>query len=45
MDEFQDWLMALEQQDLTNELKMEILSKLDGLINKELIIMLKNLKA
>jgi hypothetical protein len=45
MDEFQDWLMTLEQQDLTNELKMEILSKLDGLINKELIIMLKNLKA
>jgi hypothetical protein len=45
MDEFQDWLMTLEQQDLTNELKMEILSKLDGLIDKELIIMLKNLKA
>jgi len=45
MDEFQDWLMTLEQQKLTNELKMEILSKLDGLINKELIIMLKNLKA
>jgi hypothetical protein len=45
MDEFQDWLMTLEQQDLTNELKMEILSKLDRLIDKELIIMLKNLKA
>ena len=45
MDEFQDWLMTLEQQKLTNELKIEILSKLNELINKELIIMLKNLKA
>jgi hypothetical protein len=43
MNDFQDWLMTLPKQPLTDELKIEILSKVDGMIKEELIIMLKNL--
>lgn len=43
MNDFQDWLMTLPRQTLTDELKIEILSKVDGMIKQELIIMLKNL--
>lgn len=43
MNEFQDWLMTLENQLLTEELKIEILTRVNNTIEKELITMLKNL--
>ena len=36
MNDFQDWLMTLPKQTLTDELKIEILSKVDGMIKEEL---------
>lgn len=43
MNDFQDWLMTLPKQTLTDELKLQILSKVDGMIKEELITMLRNL--
>lgn len=43
MDELQDWLMTLPKQPLTEELKIEILSRVNKTIEKDLITMLKNL--
>jgi len=43
MDELQDWLMTLPKRPLTEELKIEILSRVNKTIEKDLITMLKNL--
>lgn len=43
MNELQDWLMTLPKQPLTEELKIEILSRVNKTIEKDLITMLKNL--
>jgi hypothetical protein len=43
MNELQDWLMTLPKQPLTEELKIEILSRVNKTIETELITMLKNL--
>lgn len=43
MNEFQDWLMCLESQTLTEDLKIEILSKMNKIINAEIINILINI--
>ena len=43
MDEFQDWLMTLPRQPLTEELKIQILSEVNAMIQQELIMMLRNI--
>ena len=43
MNEFEDWLMTLPLQTLTEELKIEILSEVNAMIQQELIIMLRNI--
>jgi hypothetical protein len=43
MNEFEDWLMTLPLQTLTEELKIEILSEVNAMIQKELVEMLRNM--
>ena len=43
MNEFEDWLMTLSLQTLTEELKIEILSEVNALMQKELVEMLRNM--
>lgn len=43
MNEFEDWLMTLPLQTLTDELKIEILSEVNALMQKELVEMLRNM--
>jgi hypothetical protein len=43
MNEFEDWLMTLPLQTLTEELKIEILSEVNALMQKELVEMLRNM--
>jgi hypothetical protein len=43
MNEFEDWVMTLPEQPLTEELKIEILSKVNKMIQGELITMLRNM--
>ena len=43
MNEFEDWLMTLPVQTLTDELKIEILSEVNALMQKELVEMLRNM--
>ena len=42
MNEFEDWLMTLPLQTLTEELKIEILSEVNAMIQQELVEMLRN---
>ena len=43
MNEFEDWLMTLPLQTLTEELKIEILSEVNAMIQQELVEMLRNM--
>jgi hypothetical protein len=43
MNEFEDWLMTLPVQTLTDELKIEIISEVNALMQKELVEMLRNM--
>ena len=43
MNEFEDWLMTLPLQTLTEELKIEILSEVNAIIQQELVEMLRNM--
>ena len=43
MNEFEDWLMTLPLQILTEELKIEILSEVNAMIQQELVEMLRNM--
>jgi|APGre2960657404_1045060.scaffolds.fasta_scaffold62969_2 hypothetical protein len=43
MNEFEDWLMTLPVQTLTDELKIEILSEVNAMIQSELVEMLRNM--
>ena len=43
MNEFEDWLMTLPVQTLTDELKIEILSKVNAMMQQELVEMLRNM--
>jgi hypothetical protein len=43
MNDFQDWIMTLPKQKLTEELKIEILAKAEIMIHEELIKVLKNM--
>jgi hypothetical protein len=43
MNDFEDWLMTLPLQTLTEELKIEILSEVNALMQKELVEMLRNM--
>ena len=43
MNEFEDWVMTLPLQTLTEELKIEILSKVNAMIQSELVEMLRNM--
>ena len=43
MNEFEDWVMTLPLQTLTEELKIEILSNVNSMIHAELVEMLRNM--
>jgi len=43
MNEFEDWMMTLPLQTLTEELKIQILAEVNAMIQQELIIMLRNI--
>jgi hypothetical protein len=43
MNEFEDWIMTLPVQTLTEELKIEILSEVNAMIQSELVEMLRNM--
>jgi len=43
MNEFEDWLMTLPLQTLTEELKIEILSEVNAMMQQELVEMLRNM--
>ena len=43
MNEFEDWIMTLPVQTLTEELKIEIISEVNALMQKELVEMLRNM--
>jgi hypothetical protein len=43
MNEFEDWIMTLPLQTLTEELKIEILSEVNAMMQKELVEMLRNM--
>ena len=43
MNEFEDWLMTLPLQTLTEELKIEILSEVNAMMQLELVEMLRNM--
>ena len=45
MNEFEDWIMTLPLQTLTEELKIEILSEVNALMQKELVEMLRNMNS
>lgn len=43
MNDFEDWLMTLPLQTLTEELKIEILSEVNAMMQQELVEMLRNM--
>ena len=43
MNEFEDWIMTLPLQTLTEELKIEILSEVNAMMQQELVEMLRNM--
>ena len=43
MDDFQDWLMTLPLQTLTDELKMEILTEANEMLQIEITNVLRNM--
>jgi hypothetical protein len=43
MNEFEDWVMTLPLQTLTEELKIEILSEVNAMMQQELVEMLRNI--
>jgi hypothetical protein len=43
MNEFEDWVMTLPLQTLTEELKIEILSEVNAMMQQELVEMLRNM--
>lgn len=43
MNNFEDWLMSLPTQTLTDELKIEILSEVNAMINEEVVNILRNI--
>lgn len=43
MNDFEDWLMSLPTQTLTDELKIEILSEVNAMINQEVVTILRNM--
>lgn len=43
MNEFEDWLMTLPLQTLTEELKIEILSEANAMIQAEVVNVLRNM--
>ena len=43
MNEFEDWIMTLPLQILTEELKIEILSEVNAMMQQELVEMLRNM--
>ena len=43
MDEFEEWLMGLDLQTLTDELKIEILSEANAMLQAETVNVLRNL--
>ena len=43
MNKFEDWLMTLPLQTLTEELKIEILSEVNAMMQQELVEMLRNM--
>lgn len=43
MNDFEDWLMSLPTQTLTDELKIEILSEVNAMINEEVVNILRNI--
>lgn len=45
MDDFQDWVMTLPLQTLTEELKMEILAEANVMLQHEIVNVLRNMSA
>lgn len=45
MNDFEDWLMTLPLQTLTEELKIEILSEVNAMMQQELVEMLRNMNS
>jgi hypothetical protein len=43
MNEFEDWIMTLPLQTLTDELKIEILSEANAMLQTEIVNVLRNL--
>ena len=43
MDEFEEWLMGLDLQTLTEELKIEILSEANTMLQGEIVNVLRNI--
>lgn len=43
MNEFEEWLMGLDLQTLTDELKIEILSEANAMLQGEIVNVLRNL--
>lgn len=43
MNEFEEWLMGLDLQTLTDELKIEILSEANAMLQEEIVNVLRNL--
>jgi hypothetical protein len=43
MDDFQDWIMTLPKQKLTEQLKIEILAKAHLMLQVEIVNVLKNM--
>ncbi len=43
MDEFEEWLMGLDLQTLTEELKIEILSEANAMLQGEIVNVLRNI--
>lgn len=43
MNEFEEWLMGLDLQTLTEELKIEILSEANAMLQEEIVNVLRNI--
>jgi|JI10StandDraft_1071094.scaffolds.fasta_scaffold00352_36 hypothetical protein len=43
MGEFEEWLMGLDLQTLTEELKIEILSEANAMLQEEIVNVLRNI--
>ncbi len=43
MNEFEEWLMGLDLQTLTDELKIEILSEANAMLQEEIVNVLRNI--